>query len=503
MKNKNNSGTDLYLNHSIISGRLALLLIGIVLMLLSDMRGSAGVFAWIMTVPFLIYSVLYRGFKNHLWLLLSLLLGSVLTLMKASSDPFFISIGFSIMSGIVIGLRYFLVFLIWGYIRRRAGDLAGMIAFPSVIVCFEYLQAFYLPFGDWGSLANTQLYNLPLLQTASLVGFLGISALIAWAAVLIASIMLAGSLAGRKVQLSAFAVVFIVLLVYGDLRLDRVPEGKHINVAGIMVNNQFSGEFPDPDDPAVLAMNKSLLEKTARVADQGAAVVVWGEGSTMMSEQGEPVFLKKLSALARENNVSIVAAYAVLLKKKEQTPAVHFLNKFTWILNNGEIGETYLKHHPVIGEGSRPGVKPLKLVHTEYGNMAGAICYDYDFPEMALTHSRLGADLVLIPGMDWRGMLKRHTLMARIRAIEGGFSLFRSANGATSMGFDNLGQIRASMSDFGDNDKVLLASLPLKQNPTLYSRTGNVLAYLAIAALLVTVILSVRNHCRRKQELSE
>jgi apolipoprotein N-acyltransferase len=115
---------------------------------------------------------------------------------------------------------------------------------------------------------------------------------------------------------------------------------------------------------------------------------------------------------------------------------------------------------------------------------------------MALTQARLGAEMIVLPGLDWRGMLRRHTLMSRIRAIEGGFSLLRPANGATSMGFDNYGQIRAAMPDFGNNDKILLASLPVERINTLYTRIGNTLAYIAVLALLFSFFVARRNHAR-------
>ncbi len=494
MKNIDMSNSYSHLSNLMLFRRCSLLMIGFVLMLLSDMRGSAGIFAWLLPIPFLIYVSLYHGVRNHLWLLLSLLAGAILTLVKSASDPFFVSIGFSIMSGIVIGVRYYLAFLIWGYIRRWAGDLISIIAFPALIVCLEYVQAFYSPFGDWGALANTQLYNLPLLQTASLFGFLGISAIMAWAAVLFASIILRGSIVMKGMQLSIFVIVLTALFVYGDLRLNNVPEGKHIMAAAIMANNKFTGTVPNPDDPQVIQTTDTLIEKTRTAASRGASIAIWGEGSTVVSEKGEPQLLKRLSTLAKTHNIIIVAAYAVL-PPDEGHP---FKNKFTWILDNGEIAETYLKHHPVIGEGSQKGVDPLKTVQTEYGKMAGAICYDYDFPQMALTHARLGADLVVIPGMDWRGMLKRHTQMARIRAIEGGFSLIRSATEATSMGFDNYGQIRASMPDFGNNDRIMIASLPVGKINTLYSRVGNLLAYVAIAFLLFSLFVTVRNYLRER-----
>jgi apolipoprotein N-acyltransferase len=131
--------------------------------------------------------------------------------------------------------------------------------------------------------------------------------------------------------------------------------------------------------------------------------------------------------------------------------------------------------------------------------MAGDICYDDDFPQMSLRYARLGADLILNAGLDWRGMLYRHTLMARVHAIEGGFSFLRSANDATSMGFDNLGRIRASMSSFEDNDHILLAAMPVKRTNTLYSRVGNVIAYIAIFVLLLLFFIAGRNHLLTKK----
>jgi apolipoprotein N-acyltransferase len=270
-------------------------------------------------------------------------------------------------------------------------------------------------------------------------------------------------------------------------------------VAGITNSQTFTGTLPDPKDPAVISNTQTLIERTRKAATQGAAIAVWGEASTIVSEKGEEPLLNSLSELAKKHHIVIVAAYAVLLPKDEQSAMYHMKNKFTWIRADGSIAETYLKHHPVPGEGSVPGRAPLKVISTEYGKMAGDICYDDDFPEMSLTYARLGADLIVIPGLDWRGMLRRHTLMARIHAIEGGFSLLRSANDATSMGFDNLGQIRAAMTAFGDNDHILLASLPVERTDTLYSRIGNILAYIAIFALLILFFIAGRNHLLTKE----
>jgi len=478
----------------------SLLLIGLFLLLISDMRGSADLFAWFMFIPFILYVTLYHGVKSRLWLLLTLVTGSILVLAKTTSLPVEVSLGFSIMTGTVIGLRYFVTFLAWDYIRKWTDNRISLIAFPVVVVTFEYLQAFFTAFGTWGSLAFTQVSNLPLLQSASLFGFLGISALMAWGAALLASIILEHDLAQHKIHIILFIIVFVALNVWGDLRLSSVAQGKQVLAAAIVNGVPFTGITPDPNDPEVLSLNQTLIERTRKAARHGAELIVWGEASTVVSEKGEARFLRAFSRVAKSERVAIIAAYAIPLPKDQQVKGEVMINKFTWIRNNGSIAETYLKHHPVPGEGSVPGVAPLKVIPTKYGNMAGDICYDDDFPEMSLRYSRLGADLVLNGGLDWPGMLIRHTLMARVHAIEGGFSFLRAANGATSMGFDNKGRIRASMVASEDNDHILLASMPVKRTNTLYSRVGNLIAYIAIIALLTLFFIAGRNHLLTKKK---
>jgi apolipoprotein N-acyltransferase len=473
--------------------RGTLLLTGFLLTLLSDMRGSAGVFGWFMPIPFLLYAALYRGGKNRLWLLLVLVAASILTLAKTTSDPLLMSVAFSVMSGTVTGIRFFLAYVLWECIRRWAGNIAGIVAFPIVVVSLEYLQAFYTPLGDWGALANTQVSNLPLLQTAALFGFLCISALMAWAAALVASILLNRGVSGMKTQVAVFIAVFVVLNVYGDLRLDYVPAGKYVRAAAVGTDYTFTGTLPNPADLLVARATDKLIADVAMAARQGAAIVVWAEASTIMTQSGEKQLLDRLTELAKRDRIAIVAAYAVQLPKGGR---YHLENTFTWITDTGEIAETYRKHHPVPGEGSVPGQAPLKLIPTAFGEVGGAICYDFDFPQLALTYARLGADLIVLPGLDWRGMLRRHTLMARVRAIEGGFPVLRPADGATSMAFDGRGQILAALLNFGNNDRVMLAYMPVGRTPTLYSRIGPVIAYVALLALAALLIVAGRNRFR-------
>jgi len=185
----------------------------------------------------------------------------------------------------------------------------------------------------------TLLSDLPLLQTAALFGFLGISALMAWAAVLAASLILKGSLSAAKMQIAIFMTVFVVLNVYGDLRLDHVPAGKYIRAAAIGTDYTFTGALPDPAEPAVARTTNKLIEDTTMAARQGAVIAVWAEASTIVTQSGEKLLLDRLTELAKTDHIAIVAAYVVLFPRGAQ---YHLENKFTWRTDTGEIAETYL-----------------------------------------------------------------------------------------------------------------------------------------------------------------
>ncbi len=67
------------------------------------------------------------------------------------------------------------------------------------------------------------------------------------------------------------------------------------------------------------------------------------------------------------------------------------------------------------------------------------------------------------------------------------------------MGFNNYGEIMAAMPDFGNNDKILIASLPVQKVNTLYTKIGNLIAYIAIVGFLFSLLMTIRNHRRKRK----
>lgn len=246
-----------------------------------------------------------------------------------------------------------------------------------------------------------------------------------------------------------------------------------------------------PDDAVLLAAVDELFARSERAVELGAELVVWNEAAAMLRAEHEADTIARGRELARRHGVELVMGYAVLV---DEDP-FSFRNEYVWIDREGELMERYAKHHPVPGEPSIRGEEPLRVHDHAYGRAAGALCYDYDFPAMALEHARLGADLVVVPSSDWRGIDPYHTEMARVRAIEGGFSVLRPVRWAASAGFDSLGRVRGWM-PAEDDSGVMVVSLPTERVDTIYSRVGD--APMATLAGGLGVFALVRTVRRRR-----
>jgi hypothetical protein len=103
----------------------------------------------------------------------------------------------------------------------------------------------------------------------------------------------------------------------------------------------------------------------------------------------------------------LVAAYVVLLSDAP----LKYENKYLFVEPNGNAS-TYWKREPVPGEPADKGRVPAETHTINNTKIAGAICYDYDFPYFAKALGRQGADIVALPSSDWRGIDPIHTKMA-------------------------------------------------------------------------------------------
>lgn len=114
---------------------------------------------------------------------------------------------------------------------------------------------------------------------------------------------------------------------------------------------------------------------------------------------------------------------------------------------------------------------------------------------------QLGAELVVVPSSDWRGIDPVHTLMSRVRAIEGGFSVMRAVRWGSSAGFDAYGRVRGWMPVTEDNERVLVMNVPVGRVETLYSAIGDAPVAAAGVWLLIALVFAWRRGGRRRRPI--
>jgi hypothetical protein len=117
------------------------------------------------------------------------------------------------------------------------------------------------------------------------------------------------------------------------------------------------------------------------------------------------------------------------------------------------------------GVGSRRA--PVSTCSRAEASTNTTACNDYVFPYLAARHARLGVDVVALPLSDWRGIDPIHTLMAAVRAIEGGFSIVRSTRMGLSGVIDPWGRIRGWLSSNESDERLLVTALPTSRVSTL------------------------------------
>ena len=455
----------------------ALLGAGLLLALATGPRWNIAALAWLAPVPLLLFARRAHGWRAWSALLGTLIVAHSIQTALLATTPV-ATLG-TMLFGPPLALLRFGAIATGEWVRRRTSEGRGLLAYVLATVVLDWIGYGATELGGWMATANSQVGWLELMQLASVGGIAAIGALMAWTA---------GSLAlwiegGSRRMLGMSLLALVAALAWGTTRLAMPVRGPTVTIAAV-TTEVGPGEQGMPDEAALAANTEGLFARTHLAASRGARVVVWNEVATLVSPADEASFLSRARSTAQELGIDLVLAYAVL----ESEAPVLLDNKYVFIGDDGAVLDEYQKHHPVPGEPSIRGTGALRILDRPYGRVAGAICYDYDFPAIARAHARGGADLVLLPSSDWRGIHPVHTLMARVRGIEGGFSLVRSTRWAASGMFDRLGTVRAWMPP--GEDGVLVARVPIARAETIATRIGD--APIAAAAVVLVGLLLTR-----------
>ncbi len=401
-----------------------------------------------------------------------------------------------------VGLIFFVPFVIDRILSPRIAGFASTLVFPSAVVATEYLWA-QAGLGSWGASAYTQWGQSALLQSLSLGGLWMLAFVIAWTASA-ANLLWARGWKDRPARFATAAAVGLaaVMLCFGGLRLAlddaRQPT---VRIAGVVVENldvfqatwgplargqQLTPAMAEQARPDTRVLFRTLLDETRRQAQAGADIVVWSEANALVLQDDETILLNWAAGVARQEQVYLFASLAVI------TPGEPLAqNKVVAIRPDGRIESAYLKSHPTPVETSRRGDGRMPIMDTPHGRIAWAICYDFDFTSFTRQAGRGGADIMLNPSWDSRGMDPMHSHMAAMRAVENGAAMVRITNNGLSLAVDALGRPLGVMQAGGAAVRSLVVDVPTRGVRTAYAFAGDWLAGMSLLLLLALTILAL------------
>lgn len=477
---------------------LAVLLAGSLLVGFSMGRWLAPLAAWIGPVLIMRYARDHKIGRGYLMVLAAMILATIIGFLSiwlgGMPRPMvpFLAVG--------IGFLWSLPYLVDRVLSVRLPGFASTLVYPLAATCLELLFIYFNPLGTWGATGFTQYGVLALMQLASLTGMIGITFLMGWFAAVAnwawenreqKSVAVKG--------LIAFGTVLAAVFLFGFLRLNLAPTSENettVRVAGITpqsldtVLEVITGiSDPNEAEPFIQSHVDLYMQATVREAQAGAQLVVWPELSALvLGSDGEADLISDAQRIARQYGVYLTLPLFV----KPHDIKDPYANKLLLVDPSGAVVMEHIKYGGSITEtGRMVGDGELQSVDTPLGVLSGVICYDLDYPAVVRQVGENGTGLLLVPSKDWFSIDPVHTHMAVFRAIENGTSLVRQVDSGLSMAVDPYGRVLAQSDFFGTTDRTMVAQVPVKHVPTLYTSFGRWFEWLGVAGFVFIVAWAV------------
>jgi apolipoprotein N-acyltransferase len=380
---------------------------------------------------------------------------------------------------VVLGpsLVFGLIVLVFRDFALRRQLFRAMFSVPLLWVAFQYLQEFRSVHSTFGNMAYTQMNFLPVLQIASTTGIWGIDFLLLLFPTAVAVLLLPGT-AVQKRNVAVAGGILVAALGFGVYQLRAAVESPRITV-GLIATDAHQTMFPR--GAATVEVVKQYAAHIPDMVSQGAQVVVIPEKIGLISGADLAQADSIMEAVAREQRITISISF-------EHLPN---LNETRLYSPDGTLEATYEKHHmlPPFESDLLLGTKRV-VFERPSGKWGMQICKDMDFPLLSRQYGNDGAGLMLVPAWDFVTDGWLHGRMAILRGVESGFSIARAPKQGILTVTDDRGRVLAERDTGSAPFAVLVASVPVRNERTLYDRAGDWFAWLNLV-LAVIVLASV------------
>ncbi|KUP09925.1 hypothetical protein Q73_00355 [Bacillus coahuilensis m2-6] len=211
-------------------GSLGLLVLGGILMVLSNGKFLLASAAWVFPVLFLF------AIKEWNWKVAVVALGVVTAVSNQLSFhgmlpslpiPFFEYIP------AMAGFLYAIPFILQKIAFQKSHRFIATLILPSTYALVDYANQYINPYGTFGLLGYSQHGNLPILQVASVVGVTGIPFIIMWTASIVYWLSLAGKRQSKRIVIGVLLTAMLAIVIGGGLRGSVASDAPTVLTSGI------------------------------------------------------------------------------------------------------------------------------------------------------------------------------------------------------------------------------------------------------------------------------
>ncbi|WP_245848293.1 apolipoprotein N-acyltransferase [Actibacterium ureilyticum] len=382
----------------------------------------------------------------------------------------------AMVSGIALffGAAYVLAF----WLGR--GPVTRVLALIPALTLTELGRAYVLTGFPW-ALIGSLWVGQPLAQASSVIGPHGLVFL----TLAIAALLVAFRGRGALVAGAGAVVLFGLATGYGMQRLQApvAQTGKTVRI----VQPNAAQHLKWRRDMVDLFFTRQL-DLTAQSSERPLDLILWPEtaiayglspDSTVWdlqaeAAQGVPLLFGVQRSIGRRwyNSLAAIGADGGLLGTYDK----HHLVPFGEYVPYGDvlelIGISSFAAQAGNGYSAGPGAEVLAV--PGIGKVLPLICYEAIFPQDVGAAQERADLLIQVTNDAWFGgtvMPRQHLDQARLRAVEQGLPVARSANTGISAMIDPYGRVVAAL-PYGQAG-ALDAALPAPLLPTVYARTGD------------------------------
>lgn len=359
----------------------------------------------------------------------------------------------------------------------------------------------------WGRLPLGQMDAILLVRSSAVLGSYFVSFVIVTVNFCLAYLLLKNDM--RKMFVAIAAGAFAVNLALGSMVTLLYKESySTVKVAAAQGNISSSDKWGASLRETV-DIYKDLTEKAA---EEGADVIVWPETALPYELLHDDELCDFLSDLAKENEIIIIVS---AFTEDEESGMLE--NSMVEVKSDGSFGENiYSKQHLVpfgefvpmrdfisfvfpplsdIGMLSNDLLEGEEsvVIQSNKGKIGCGICFDSIYETTILESVRNGAQFIAIATNDsWfsdSAALDMHNSQSRLRAIETGRYIVRSANTGISSVIDPLGRVKCELG--ADKRGNVISDIELRESRTVYSYIGNFFVYVCVGFVMATAVFSV------------